>query len=539
MYKRIDIIDYHFDRDDIDYAILEETARRYANDVNIPNQPFKGVIVSEKVYNKACQIASSQQNEYDAYLTNKTLQKWMGPQGGSFTQNQLEFNLPEYYATRNTGTYDDDWYRTFLNMVEEGLRESKYTYHIEGSLITESAVDLYHLYKGDHRSAQGITGKGDRRKPENRAKAISQAKKNPTCFDPAIAGMRLKDGKYRNIYIDSFANYFREARIYAKLFSWLEHSPWDNHYSDKELSRIVTTLNAAYHYGSDLKGMDYHESLTDATHVIDETQQLLHLDKTECNYIKFCTEELFTNDLIAGSKVYQGLHNLFSGIYPTHNLEGYRNLFKAIYLIKKHGFHLIGKIRKLKKREAFILVCGDDLSIFFGSKPENVNQLKNDDALASQYFGHEMEISKVDESTTVAQFCKKTLALRRDVPGFKHFNSEDEYKDIPVWKGPTLKGVHALYMPENIPSFPDKRGLIVWFCTIMDCYYGNTSWQSTVIYIVQNNKELFMDIPENPADLVTDSLMSILNEDWWFANYAQFDLPKSPTFKVICKTLGL
>lgn len=522
MIKRIPISEYAFDREDIDYTIVDSWP---LSAKNIPNQPFYGVIRNEKEFQKLIKIASSNVNEPEKILHSKAVEKWLVEQGGSFSKEQLLVNIDnEYYGNKpefEVKLPDDFEAVIYTALNRSGILMPNFT-----NWITENAIELYQCYKGDHKSSPGLTGKGDRREKEIRVKAISQAKTSPTQLDPAKSWMRYKDGKYRNIFVDSFANYFRGVYFLRKIFEWIGSIPMSVHYSDMELSKLIVMSNAVAAYAADYKGMDMHFNLSTFIRVLRIIAMLFKIPGDQLHEMIAYAEELFYQHLLTPDFVYVGVHNLFSGIYPTHDIEGYMNMFTLIYVFTKKGYKFVKPGRRLRKGEFTVIVCGDDSVVLLGSECD-FQEIGEFHAAISAMWGQEMELSKVEYSTKWITFCKKTFALRRDVPGFKRVGNDQ----IPIYKYSVVKALNALFHPEDIPNFPEKRDLIIWFCSIMDCAYGCSSWKSTCIAVIQSNPELFA--MHMSVDSVSPEMLTILNGDWWFRNYADFDLPKSPTWQLI------
>jgi len=526
MKKTIKLSEYCFDRDDIDYGIVDAYKAKYA-DKNVPNQPFNGVIPSEKAFKTLLKVASSAVNEPEMILHNKTMEKWITQQGGTFSKDQLLKNIDEEYYG-NTPEFEVELPDDFEAIIHRAFKEARIVFPNFTDWILTNSIELYHCYKGDHRSSPGITGRGDRRDKMNIVAAISQAVDAILQLDPAFAGMRFKDGKYRNIFVDSFANYFRGCIILRKLFEWIGSTPCSVHYSDMELAELIVTCRAKAAYAADYKGMDMHFNLSTFKRTLRICADLMNIPGDQLNEMLMYADELFYQHLITPEEVYVGLHNLFSGIYPTHDMEGYMNMFTLIYTFTKLGYKFVTPGKPLKKDEFTVIVCGDDSIVLLGSElQDNAEEASKLHANVSAAWGQIMELSKVEYNTQWITFCKKTFALRRDVKGFKR----DGDAQIPVFKYSVAKCLNALRHPEDIPNFPEKKDLIIWFCSIMDCARGCTSYKATVLATIQQNPELFTKVVE--IDNISDDMLAKLNADWWFRNYAKFDLPNSETFALI------
>lgn len=496
-----------------------------------PNQPFYGIIISDKYLSGIIKVASANISAAEEPLFRKTRDKWFVEQGGSFSYEQVTANLPEYYAER---TVDEEGMNVVLsNITTYYLNIARiYLPCDDGKRVIAEPRRLYNCYTGDHKSNGGITYNGDRRSKEARIKGVKYAISEPLNYDKVGCGLRYKDSKYRNIFNDSFANYFREASVFKNMFDWWATQPFNHTYSDIECAQIIASLRAKSCYCGDYKMMDGHYSLPAFQATVETMGSLSGYNSSELSWVSMHSEEIFYTDLVVGDRLFLGKHNLYSGIYPTHDSESFQNFSILAYTAMSLGFRVKERIGKLKADEVFILVCGDDSAVFFGRKlsQDEVSQFSKLHAKTSSWFGQEMELTKTDYSDEVCTFCKKTFALAPSVKSYKIIQIDNI--GVPVPKYPALKCVNALYHPEHIPHFSARESLIVWFCSIMDCSYGTTQWKGTVIAIAQQNPTLFGNI--SPDLAIPEEDWIELSGDYWFREYAQFELPNSPTFKLLC-----
>jgi hypothetical protein len=253
--------------------------------------------------------------------------------------------------------------------------------------------------------------------------------------------------------------------------------------------------------------------------------------------MKDMIHELFHSTLVFGNKVYNGKNNLWSGIYPTHELESPENDAILITNAIDLGFQPVYldpdplKWPRLKANQVAVVVCGDDSLVFFGRELTDSERraFELHHAELSAGFGQKLELTKTQWGRKWNHFCKRTYALRAGYASFKYY---PDMPGVPVPKYAVLKSVCALRHPEHIPHFPKKSDLVIWFCSIMDNSYGNNDWKGTVIEIVQQNPELFTSFNYDEP-VISEETLAILKEDWWLANYGNVDLPSSPTFNLL------
>jgi hypothetical protein len=517
---------------DLNYTWSEEARSKYIERYTAqdkPNPAFNGIIHTDKQYATLTRMSVAHSNQYDSILDSKARTKWNVAQGGTFSQATLDAGVLNYYLNADSITLDEELVDECIWTAYRVLDNLGFIQHID-PIITDS-VELYNCYKADHKSHAGFTGEGDRRDPKFRKKAII-ASQDFWNLDPVIGGMRRKDGKDRNIFNDSLANYFRECRMYYRWFKWWQSLPYDMHFSDYEIANRICRCNAKMSYAADFKAMDQHRTLRAHKKIDQAFAMFTSPSDSEFTTITMFTEELYNTDLIAGNTLYQGTHTLFSGIFPTHDSEGMENFIQLATLITKMGLVLVKQPKRLKPNECYIMVCGDDSFILFGRRlnTSECEQLKALHAKIASAWGQIIELEKVDISTDVVTFCKKTFALRQDVKGFKHYNDEIQ---TPIHKYSLWKAVHNLRMPEKIPTFEEKSSLLIWMCSILDLSYGCADWRAVVTTICQYNKQLILDTELSDLLNIRSDVELYLNSDWYWRNYVSFSLPNSPTFQLI------
>jgi hypothetical protein len=502
--------------------------------VCVPNNPYVKVITSEKDFKNLLKISTGITDE-ERLLEDKALLKWVFGQGGTFVLSQLTANLDEYFAPRSCADIDDEDVATasYLSDICCILPQ-------ENMIITNS-IYLYRTFRGDHRSYAGATYDGDRRTPGVASMAVRIAILTPYDIDYTIAGMRLKDNKYRNIFMDSFANYFREAMFLHKMFQLWHSLPFDSNQGDLRCAAKILKFQAKESYGGDYKSMDMHHSYDASVKLMRLLQVWFKMSTRDVFRIIFWLKDLHQQAILVGDKLYVPTNtvNLLSGLYPTHDFEGPENTLILAKACRYFRLKIVARPRKLKKDEVAIIVCGDDSIVLFGdAMPENFPQIHADIAMQ---WGQIVETEKVEHSTTVAWFCKKAYPLRDDVPGFVQTQIDGQDTRIPKYS--IRKALNSLYHPENYPKFKEPRDILIWFCMILDNVAGNKQYKQTLKILVDKNPSLFSY--ENVADLVKDQPLSSEMEDYirsdWWMNYV-YDpqwLTKSFTAKSLAKMFHL
>jgi len=525
MFKKI----CNYTLSDLDFPWCENTMRKYKQryaGVDAPNDNCYQVITSDKNYSKLSKIALLHDIPSEHILNDKAVNKWNKPQGGTFSQANLENGVESYYDSKYTmpdSPLDEE-------LVDEAIYEVYKTFSSYGYLgelpytIEKNSRVIWNVYKADHRSAAGFIADEDRRSISVRKEAIKDIE-NYLQLHPVIGGMRRKDAKDRNIFNDDISNYFKEVKMFESWFRWWRRLPYDMHVSDYRLARNIAICNAKSAYAGDYASMDKHYGVHAFKKVALAYGTLTGSTLEELQTIYMFSEELFSTECIAGSTLYKGTHTLYSGIYPTHDFESPKNFIILHETARRCNFVVVKDYKPLRSNECMIVVCGDDSIVLFGRRlsADEFKQFADTHKMVASAFGQIVEVEKVDTSYDYITFCKKTFALRQDVKGFKHYN--DKYQ-TPIHKFSVLKAIHCLYQPEKLPKF-DQRGLVIWTASIMDNAYGNVDWKATCIALYQQNRDLFDSFDYDDYTISSETQL-LLDDDWWFRNYVSFELQSSP-----------
>lgn len=501
------------------------------------NQEFNGVIPNDKAFKNLLKIADQTKDIEEIPLEEKTKQKWLVTQGGTFSMETLTANLGEYFEPRECDAEPSDkmlQVAQYLNVICNCGDASKV------KLIQTNPRMLYSCWK-PKKSYAGATYDGDRRTPGVASMAIKQAIDAPYNIDYTIAGMRNKDGKYRNIFMDSFANYFRESMFLSEIFERWHSLSFDSNQGDMPLAAEIRKLRAKCCYCGDYKAMDQHQSYDASVNTLIYVCFWFGYDYSQIMKIIFWLKDLAEQCILVGDELWipKWCVNLLSGLYPTHDLEGMENVLILSSTAVDCGLRVVTKPRPLKRGECYIKVCGDDSVVFFGdeSVPDDFATRHAENAA---HFGQIMELSKVDKSKTTAWFCKKKYALRDDVAGFEQV--ETEYGRLCVPKYSLMKAINALRRPENVPTMPNYHDLIIWTASIMDNCAGMKMYKSVIYQLVQCNPTLFsvenVSFIESYKNRVPEDVEEYLRQDWWTnETWSANWLATSPTLRLIYKII--
>jgi hypothetical protein len=403
-------------------------------------------------------------------------------------------------------------------------------YKTHANYLIHTSVHISHLLVGPNVDERGLF--------HVLIEGIRQAVGDPYTMDPIIAGMRLKDNKYRNIFIDSIANYFRETRVFKRLFEQIEElkcNVAEHHY---DVADEIVQLHGVAAYGGDYKGMDWHYVLLVLFFTLDIAQDLFNIPQHEVDEMKRVLESICNAEIVVGQEIFKSVWNMLSGIYPTHDLESLLNLAIVSTALSSLGIRVVLTPRKLKSREAYVKVCGDDIVVVFGKAHPTKEQMTAKHAYYAQAVGQVLEVSKADWVTLGDQqgifFCKRFYALSQNTSGYKQVLVNG--RQVPIPKYSIEKALNGLYHPEHIPSFTDRRSLVYWTQAVMDNAAGHTAFPRICYELFQSNplfndKSLIEYIP-NQDDYL------ILLKKWNVRQYGILDKSQSPFWTLLLKYLA-
>jgi len=410
----------------------------------------------------------------------KALTKWFGPQGGNPSKDQIMNGVVRYYE--NTGLPTD--YPALSYRASIMLQRLLYR---KGEFKRFSPRELYMRYKGDKRSNSGMTGWGDRRLPSIRKEAISQAYKFKG-FDPAVLGSRYQRQKVRNIFMDSFANYYRAVAAYGPLIEDYKNVEWANWRGDRYIEYTISTFIDSHPEGvvffeSDYEAMDTWVTYEHAQYVLSHLKEWNIISTDEYNDMSHVAYEYFHLPLVTPDGVVVAKHNLFSGVYITNFIETLLNLFIMIAWITLKFPHAE------YARDFKIVILGDDVLLVFTKlllTDVQMEDLPDDFALWVWNTYHiKAEPLKQRISTVSGYFCKRRHAIKAP----KYVDSSISQKQIRKSVYPITLAINSILYPEEMVDESKAQTLIrIW--QILDNCVGHPLYKLVVRYIASIYKEV-------------------------------------------------
>lgn len=495
---------------------------------DIPNCPCTRVIASEENYNRLLAIASQHISNKEKPFYDKFVAKWNTPQGGTTSFETAEPLLLKY-SVDETPQLDFGGMRLIRETMVSHFEMDPIKVYYK-TIIIRDEIEVFHIFNGDHKSYGGVIYNGDRRDIECLQLCYRIYHMGTDTLDPLMVFVRYKDGKRRCIFCDPQSNIFKEYKYLYRIFEWWTQHPSNHKYSDLYLSYLIASLGGKSYYCGDYKSMDTHFYEDEAHLAVDIACDALSACWEDRQAVHGFIETLFQEtEVILGKYIYVGLHSLLSGMYPTHDIEGILNYSILCTVCKELSIKVIHTPRKLRKGEAFILVCGDDSIVLFGSKydEEQLKLFASTHIKVAGWCGQVVEPDKVEYGYDDAIFCKKMFALSCNSSGYKKICIGG--KQVPLWKASIHKCIHALWQPESLPGSDwTPEAYVLWMCSIMDGARGCDQYKAVV-------DALFDQLPFSPSSMSFDNealqrAFKILNKDWWMRNFGDKDIQSSPTF---------
>jgi hypothetical protein len=510
--------------EDADYSAIYKPGRRY-RDASHRNDPFNGVIPSDQAYKSIQTIAAQNLAPSEIQWHEKFIKKYDARQGGVFSKQEIVDTFKGYYDFDTEPDLQE--VKRYLDLITP-LLNTFLRYKTDGDLLIDTARELWNTFDPSHPSSGGFTADEDRRQTHVRVKGIKCCMRAPLNLDPIIAGIRAKDGKLRGINMDSMANYFREARVFHKLFELWKENTYNHKYSDPGLAGYIASYAAAAAYAGDFRAMDKHYYKEVFKMVVLKIASIVapnHSKKWEHD-VCAVIDGFYGAHLIVADELWYGLCALLSGLYPTHDPESMLNFIIALCTGTELGLRFTDKPHKLAKNEFTVVVNGDDMILLLGqADPNLIDDISYVHYRISKVFGQDLELSKMDCGMRYIGFCKRTWALRLHTPDFKIEKDPLTQVEYPVPKYAASKAVHALREPEYLPDFPTKSDLCFWAGAILDNCHGTRQWKAVVNAVIQCNTELWIQaITEGPSPECDE----ILNKDFKYWDH-RWESSTSPT----------
>jgi hypothetical protein len=513
--------------DTLDQA-ARDARKRFGYKENVPNLPYLKFIKNEKRWERLLKQCDNTKDSCEQYFELKATKKYIYRQGGKFSMAQLITKLPEYFETVHVDQDPGDEWLAAASYLASLCQPWQFNGE---EMIEKSPRHLYNFWKGDHRSIGGLTFLGDRRTPGVASYAIKTAIAAPYNIDPTIAGMRLKDNKYRNIFMDSFANYYREAMFLHHLFERWEEMPFDSNEGDLYLAKKILKYQAKSCQGKDYKAMDQHHSYDATVKALICVSQWFNIPYSQIMKIVFWFKDLFEQAVLVGDELWvpDDMVNFLSGLYPTHDLEGMVNVLIHTRTLMDFGYRIVVEPRPLRPGEAAIVVCGDDSIVLLGDTKIDDKYGERLSVRAAE-FGQIVADDKDECSHDIAFFCKKGYALRFDVKGFKQIQFDGEMICVPKYS--LKKALNSIYHPENYPTWETDPERIAWFAMIYDNAFGDKMWKSVLKTIFDQNRDIFTyaNLLESQQLHKKPEFVAKIKADWWMSKtFSEGLLTKSYT----------
>jgi len=551
-------------------AITKYIARIESQSETRPNDPCTAVIGSYKIYERATELALFNIPACEMRLAEKAVTKWNVGNGGVVSSSDFHAAADAYFDP--IGVVDDD--------VARYVRETFFLImNAEESIgaVCKSASKLYaivmHSFK--KKSSGSTIYEGDRREEPCVKLSFKLAFTQPYAYDLIEAMYRVRDGKIRLIFNSPLSNYVREARVFAALFEWWTSHAVDHHYSNDEAAANIIILKGKANYTGDYKGMDLH-FIEKAVHLtVDMACDCIHCSMNERSQMHQVVQAMFDADVLVGDEVYVGEKAFLSGLYPTHPMECMFNYAILASAARMLGYTVVTVFRPLKHGECFISVNGDDSYVIFGDALTNsqLHMFAVTHAYVASKVGQIVELSKVGYGRGTFEFCKHEWAMSLNTDSYRRGTLPDG-RVFPIPKYCLRKAVHTLYRPENMPPlYWTTMQYLVWFCSVMDDAKGTQNFESVVSYIALNIKNLGkhsvkeavydMNIVAQYQQLISLAVqhpnvlhtseaqqflvnamphieaykktINMLNEDFWFREYSNWELSTSATFQILLK----
>lgn len=487
--------------------------------IDSDGKEFKKVILCAENFESLLNLCiNNLSQESELKLEERSLNKWVTTQGGTASSDTILPKLHEYATPREVDKTMQ------IKIVDKFVDDFDL---IVPDPIISSSRELYNSFDPQRASSGGITYYGDKRDLVNRVKSIKAAITRPYHVDVISVWYRDKDGKVRLIFVDTLANYFRAARVSNRIFEKWHSLPFDHRYTDRQLSEIILSLHAACAYGGDCDGMDYHLPITTVGRVLSR----FTTDSKAREQISRFYSSLAHAPVHWGGYVISAIWDMLSGLYPTHDAESIIMCAISNWIAACLGFIIVKEPRRLARNECFVIHCGDDFIILFGSVvPLNVLDDLYEEVLS--YFGLVLSRAKSSYATRKGwiEFCKKYWPITKGTAGFKYY--PDSTVHIPKYS--LTKAVNGIFRPEKFKPLMDDADLIAFTCSKLDNCVGMTNYVGVVRAIMDMNPMLFL----TDRLIVDDSWVPSLDiwDDWWHQNQnSGWSLLTSPTYKEMVK----
>lgn len=445
----------------------------------------------------------------------KCLQKWYGPQGGTPAESDLARVLSGYYQ--------------LPRVVERAPLCESVIYLLRSQCFTHSWVTLtpqqvYHTYKGDHKSNSGVTGWADRRTPSIRKRAISEAMRYPLHIDPLVLGSRIQRNKTRTIFMDSFANQYRSIKQFRFLHDVLASSDLVAWRGDRYVERHITAFcDRLLAQGikpvfieTDYESYDQNLSEAALLWTWEQISRILDIPQDVYNDGIILIKNLANADVVTPFGVLLGQHALLSGIGITNDFESWHNLMTQLSWL----FYLNPD---LEYGDDFIIVIlGDDAIIVV---KDGVLLIPNEQLLTSftEFVMREQGLLahpvKQRVSYESGYFCKRRFSATGKRISYSQFTEQCVGSVYPL-----ALAVNTIFYPESTDPMSKAQKLVrIW--QVLDNAKHHKLHRAVTRYLFDIYKELHEVTPSQEDEDFANSKAT-----WRVRLYGEtFSIAESPT----------
>lgn len=328
---------------------------------------------------------------------------------------------------------------------------------------------------------------------------------------PVVPGQRIMWSKHRAIfqvsvcdvrYIERELNAVREwLRTYLPEYfgSWLN----PNAHINRVLSRAVRTR--AIGVETDYKAMDQGMSLEIVRELILPIYELLIPD----SYLSFASmvEEMFSSKLYWGDVLWEGLHNLFSGLPFTNDFETEYTVILAISVA----------LALSCIEEVEILALGDDAEVLLPSR----FRLRGGERFKRYMIDYSTQADMEIHADEKSRVTTSNYRYLRRVYYPAGFQTDDMY----IGNYPMLKALNNIIQPEK----PIKEAGVAAIADLqrLDNAFGVPEFVPILQYLMKHSLHKFAFTDEDLAEYRN-------SRDWWATVYGEVWSPNtSPTFKLL------
>lgn len=530
--------------------------------VNQPNQPYHAIIENDSQFSELVDFVSANTDTTGyAKLEQRARTKWVFPQGGSIATNTLFPKVLESYLNANQmihSTYEQ-FKREMDLAVESVCPQLLEEMRLHELLDVSSKTTLVKYCYQPRGGFAAWDGAFRRNKFDDYIDVARTWSPHQSILSyPAFVGARFKDNKYRTIYMTCVREMLNCTYAIGPVLDFLSQSSFTRHRSDADVEddvARVTQRRSSMCCCSDYESMDTHYTVTVAEYCFRWYAEHLGMDCAKINIgVTYIRNAFKQTAIVDWDYIITGLHCLFSGLPMTHEIENGINLLihiRAIWLtgLRLHKRLIVKPLSLSQQPEdkgvtIYLEVNGDDSAAIINQKDKR--SLSSIASIYSQYhaevahqYGFEIELSKTVISSDYMDYCKRLYFFgnsRLRLTYSRVVNGNKVIVNSPRSAYSLCKTLNAIYHPENIPTFSDKKLVLLWFCQIYDCAYGHPLWHAVLQALCKTGSPLRILKSQVMPSEVQQLELSFLQEsnDWSLRlNNQHFKLLNSPTWEAL------